>query len=111
MFRKVDKREERRFIFLSFIYFSKLVIFINTGQLVKNNTFYTGNRILDFTELHGIYSGENLAAAVEALLVELYLESKLIAITGDNTSNNKAMAYELHESLKNRLSSPLLFKV
>jgi hypothetical protein len=42
--------------------------------------------------------------------VELHLESKLIAITGDNASNNEAMAYELYESLKNRLSSPPLFQ-
>lgn len=37
------------------------------------------------------HSGENLAAAVEEMLVELDLEYKLITITGDNASNNERL--------------------
>jgi hypothetical protein len=88
---------------------NQLPIFGIIGHWLTEDFKYK-ERILDFTELHGVHSGENLAAAVEALLVELHLESKLIAITGDNASNNEAMAHELHESLKKRLSSPPLFQ-
>ena len=48
-------------------------------------------RVLEFAELKGAYSGENIAHAVYNLLSELHLESKLITITADNASNNKAM--------------------
>ncbi|KAJ6125923.1 hypothetical protein N7471_010416 [Penicillium samsonianum] len=59
-------------------------------------------RLLEFTELQGIHSGENLAIAVENMLIELSLEEKLISITGDNASNNEAMASELYFSLSDR---------
>jgi hypothetical protein len=61
-------------------------------------------KVLEFTELHGIHSGENLATAVQCTLSELDLESKVIAITGDNASNNEVMASELYHALKE--SSP-----
>jgi hypothetical protein len=57
-------------------------------------------RVLEFTELRGLHSGENLAAAVKEMLVELGLQSKLITITGDNARNNEVMASELYNSLK-----------
>jgi hypothetical protein len=60
-------------------------------------------KVLEFTELHGAHSGENLATAVESTLIELGLEQKLISITGDNASNNETMASELFHSLSNRL--------
>ncbi|KAJ6061220.1 hypothetical protein N7444_001916 [Penicillium canescens] len=59
-------------------------------------------RLLEFTELQGVHSGENLAIAVENMLTELSLEDKLISITGDNASNNEAMASELYFSLSDR---------
>jgi hypothetical protein len=58
--------------------------------------------VLEFTELQGTHSGENLANAVENMLVELNLEHKLISITGDNAGNNEAMASELYFSLSDR---------
>jgi hypothetical protein len=72
-------------------------------------------RLLEFTELQGTHSGENLASAVENMLIELNLEHKLISITGDNASNNEAMASELYFSLSNRLgeqdtNSALLYR-
>jgi hypothetical protein len=60
-------------------------------------------KVLEFAELHGAHSGENLATAVETTLIELGLEHKLITITGDNASNNETMASELFYSLSNRL--------
>ncbi|KAJ5082309.1 hypothetical protein N7532_011352 [Penicillium argentinense] len=49
-----------------------------------------------------IQDGENLAIAVENMLIELSLEDKLISITGDNASNNEAMASELYFFLSDR---------
>lgn len=80
---------------------SKHLEIINGHWLTED--FKYKEKILDFTELYGIHSGENLTAAVEAL-VELHLESRLKAITGNNASNNEAMARELHESPKKRLA-------
>jgi hypothetical protein len=59
-------------------------------------------RVLDFTELHGTHSGENLAAAVYATLAELGLERKL-TIPGDSASNNEVMASELFHLLQEKL--------
>jgi hypothetical protein len=67
-------------------------------------------KMLEFTELPGVHSGENLAAAVEALLMELCLEPKLMAITGDNATNNETMATELYQSLERKLDAPPLFR-
>lgn len=53
-------------------------------------------------ELQGIYSGENLVIALENMLIELCLKDKLISITGDNASNNEAMATDLFFSLSYR---------
>lgn len=53
--------------------------------------FVYKERILEFTELKGIHSGDNIARAVHKVLIELHLEEKLISITGDNASNNEAM--------------------
>ncbi|KAJ6000878.1 hypothetical protein N7481_001287 [Penicillium waksmanii] len=48
-------------------------------------------------EFRGIHNGENLAIIVEKLLIELSLKDKLISITGDNTSNNKAIALKVED--------------
>ncbi|KAJ5082681.1 hypothetical protein N7532_011724 [Penicillium argentinense] len=57
-------------------------------------------RVLEFTELHGPHSGENLATAIETLLIELNLEHKLLSITGDNARNNERMVLQLFEKLQ-----------
>ncbi|CBF80312.1 uncharacterized protein ANIA_11074 [Aspergillus nidulans FGSC A4] len=74
--------------------------------------FIYQEKVLEFTELHGVYSRENLAAAVQLTLSELDLEEKLIIITGDNASNNKTMASELYYTLKGNIgeSSILQFQ-
>lgn len=59
-------------------------------------------KLLEFTELQGMHSGENPAIAVENMVIELSLEDKLISITGDNANNNESMAYELYFSLSDR---------
>ena len=62
-------------------------------------------KVLEFGELHGVHSGENLAAAIEITLTELGLEQKLITITGDNASNNETMASALFYCLSEKLKA------
>lgn len=52
--------------------------------------------VLEFTELQGIHSGENVAPAVHALLAELNLKEKLLTI---NAGNNETMVSELFHTL------------
>jgi len=59
--------------------------------------------VIEFTELQGPHSGENLAAAVEACLLELDLVPKLLSITGDNAGNNETMVSDLHRLLLARI--------
>ena len=63
-------------------------------------TFEYRERIIDFRQLSGEHSGENLAEAVYSTLQELDLTSKLFAITGDNASNNEKMITCLHHMLR-----------
>lgn len=66
-------------------------------------------KVLEFKELLGPHSGENLAVAVEEMLVELGLEYKLITITGDNASNNERMVSCLSQNLRQKLGVNPLF--
>lgn len=66
-------------------------------------------KVLDFKELHGPHRGENLAAAIQALLIELNLERKLLSVTSDNASNNERMALELLNSLQKTYGADSLF--
>lgn len=59
-------------------------------------------RVLEFSEIQGEHTGENLAESVENMLVELNIESKLLSITADNASNNEALCYYLYENLCKR---------
>ncbi|ODQ68732.1 hypothetical protein LIPSTDRAFT_60176, partial [Lipomyces starkeyi NRRL Y-11557] len=51
-----------------------------------------------------------LAAAVEGTLSELELERKLIAITGDNASNNESMISALDENLRRKHGDAVRFR-
>ena len=55
--------------------------------------------LLDFVELVGPHSGENMAFAVLDLLQELDIAPKLLTITGDNAGNNGTMCDMLHLEL------------
>jgi hypothetical protein len=67
-------------------------------------------RTLEFIELYGPHSGENLAAAVGAMLLELNLEHKLLTITGDNATNNEQMVLQLFHDLQQKLDTQPLFR-
>ncbi|RKF58371.1 hypothetical protein GcC1_183036, partial [Golovinomyces cichoracearum] len=56
--------------------------------------------VLDFKELFGVHSGENMAEALHETLKELDLECKFFTITGDNASNNETLVLELYFRLK-----------
>ncbi|KAJ5900204.1 uncharacterized protein N7473_004274 [Penicillium subrubescens] len=71
--------------------------------------FVYREKVLEFTELYGLHSGENLAAAIEALLIELNLEHKLLSITGDNASNNERIALQLFQNLQKTCGTDPLF--
>ena len=59
-------------------------------------------KLLEFAELPESESGDDMALMLDGTLVELGLEEKLVAITGDNASNNGRMADQLETILANR---------
>ncbi|KAJ5100906.1 hypothetical protein N7456_006958 [Penicillium angulare] len=61
--------------------------------------FAKREELLEFTEISGPHSGENLAEIVFKLLEELDIAPKLLTITGDNASNNGTLCDSLHEEL------------
>lgn len=54
--------------------------------------FQYQERVLEFTEIHGVHSGENMAEIIQTLLAELRIEHKLLAITADNATNNERIS-------------------
>jgi hypothetical protein len=55
--------------------------------------------LLEFAELRGAHSGENMAEVVHSLLQELEVAPKLLTITGDNASNNGTLCDTLYAEL------------
>jgi hypothetical protein len=52
-------------------------------------------QVLEFAELHGAHSGENMAELLNIMLIELKIECKLLTITGDNATSNETLVSEL----------------
>ncbi|KAJ5981346.1 hypothetical protein N7522_013767 [Penicillium canescens] len=64
--------------------------------------FEKREELLEFTDICGPHSGENLAEIVIRMLEELDVAPKLLTITGDNAANNGTLCDSLHaELLKN----------
>ena len=55
--------------------------------------------LLEFTEIHGPHSRENLAGVVLKMLDELDIAPKLLTITGNNAGNNRTVCDILHDQL------------
>jgi hypothetical protein len=55
--------------------------------------------ILDFVEIQGAHSGENLADSLLNMVHELEIALKLLTITGDNASNNGTLCDALYTEL------------
>jgi hypothetical protein len=62
-------------------------------------------RVLEFSELFGSHSGENMAELLQKMLSELQIEQKLLTITADNATNNESLVSELYFNLKEKYSS------
>lgn len=65
--------------------------------------FQYKERLLNFAEIKGYHGGENMAGMVQAVLEELGLERKLLAITADNASANGVLVESLYDNLKDRI--------
>jgi hypothetical protein len=62
-------------------------------------------QVLEFTELSGVHSGENMAELLQRMLVELQIEHKLLTITADNASNNETLMSELYFNLTEKFTT------
>jgi hypothetical protein len=62
---------------------------------------------IEFIEIQGSHSGENLAVIVENTLKRHGILQKLLTITGDNASNNDTLCCHLHTSLKHKYDDHL----
>jgi hypothetical protein len=67
--------------------------------------FQYRERVLEFTEIHGIHSGENMAEVLQTLLTELRIEHKLLTITADNATNNECLLSELYLNLTEKFQA------
>jgi len=58
--------------------------------------------VIHFGHLRGAHTGENMAKEIHEVLQNFGLEQKLLAICGDNASNNPTLCRNLHRFLKQR---------
>ena len=64
--------------------------------------FEKREELLDFVEIEGRHSGENMAERVKSILEEFEIAEKLLTVTGDNAGNNLTLCDFLHAELLNR---------
>lgn len=62
-------------------------------------------RVFEFTEIHGIHSGANMAEVLQTLRTELRIEHKLLTIAADNAINNKCLLSELYRNLTEKFQA------
>lgn len=55
--------------------------------------------VLEFIELKGKHSGENVAIVLRDVLKELGIEQKFLTITRDNAGNNGTLCHALYNGL------------
>jgi hypothetical protein len=60
--------------------------------------------VLEFAEIEGTKTGENMGGMVLDLLQELNIETKLLSITGYNASNNETLMDTVENGLRGRFS-------
>ena len=58
--------------------------------------------LLDFVELQGAHTGENMGNAVSATIAELGIADKVVALVSDNASNNGTLVRHLSNRLRKR---------
>ncbi len=77
----------------------QLAIFGVIGHWITPD-FERREELLEFTELYGPHSGENMADILLITLQELEIAPKLLTITGDNASNNGTLCDALQTELR-----------
>jgi hypothetical protein len=80
---------------------NRIPIFAIIGHWYTQD-FEEREEVLEFVEMKGSHTGEQLAEVVENLLQELKLEHKLFSITGDNAGNNGTLCQSLFDSLRKK---------
>jgi hypothetical protein len=78
---------------------------INAKWLGSNFEVYQA--CIEFIEIEGNHSGENLAAIVEKALKKHKILQKLLTITADNASNNDTLCRHLYTSLSRKYDDHL----
>jgi hypothetical protein len=68
--------------------------------------FVYKERVLEFGEVTGVHSGDNMADMVYCVLKELELTKKLITVTADNAGNNGTFVESLGLKLKDEIDGP-----
>ena len=63
--------------------------------------------VLHFDHLKESHTGENLAYETLVVLKQFNLEQKLVAITGDNASNNPTLCRQLYKLLSKDFTSDI----
>lgn len=82
---------------------SKPILGVIGHQL--DSQFYYQEQVLEFAEIYRAYTGENIADLLQRTLEELRIERKILVITADNASNNKALVLELYLNLSEKFQS------
>ena len=67
-----------------------------------SESFAYKEAVLEFVEVEGAKTGENMGAIVLNLLKELNIETKLLSITGDNASNNETLVDAVENGLRDQ---------
>jgi hypothetical protein len=67
--------------------------------------FQYQERVLEFAEIEGPHSGQNMAELLQQTLAELQIEHKVLTITADNAANNETLMSELYLNLTEIFSS------
>lgn len=67
-----------------------------------DSDFHYHERVLEFGEIYGPHTGENIAELLHSTLEELELEHKILTITADNATNNESLISELYFNFKEK---------
>ncbi len=82
---------------------SKAILGVKGHWLTADFQYH--ERALEFKQLCGFHSGENMAELLSITLEELQIESKLLTITADNAGNNETLMSELYFNLIEKFST------
>ena len=67
-----------------------------------SSAFQQYRTCIEFVEIEGSHSGENLANIVATVLERFHISNKVMTITADNASNNDTLHRYLYQKLSQR---------